>query len=99
MKFVLDLILTGKDADTDADQMVIHRPVLVDGDPLINSNKTVVTNIKSFEKDLDWVSKGVQALDRNPILSEFINALSEVIYSMTNISKVLKRQLEQSRRN
>jgi hypothetical protein len=38
MKIVLDLVLTGKDAA----QTIIHRPVLVDGDPLMNSNKTVV---------------------------------------------------------
>ena len=42
MKFVLDIVLTASEDDVDAAKMVIHRPVLSDGDPLMQSNKAVV---------------------------------------------------------
>jgi hypothetical protein len=86
MKSVLDIYLTGEEEKVDAAKLVIHRPVLSDGDSLMNSNKTVVANIELFEADMDWVHKGVQALDRNPVLDGYISALGQVIFSMRTMS-------------
>jgi hypothetical protein len=86
MKIVLDLFLTGKDADADADEMVIHRPVLVDGDPLMNANKTVVANIESFEADLEWVRNGVVANAQKEVCVQYIQALGQVIFEMRTMS-------------
>jgi hypothetical protein len=86
MNFVLDKVLTKQETKLDAAQMVIHRPVLVDGDPLKQSSKAVVAKIDAFEADLIYVRSGVQALDENTILSEYIQALGEVIIGMRTMS-------------
>jgi hypothetical protein len=83
MNFVLDAIMGEKEADHDAAALLIHRPVLLDGDPLAASNKLVLQTIDAFQADMKWVRNEIVS---NAQKSKYIDALGEVIYGMRRMS-------------